>query len=289
MARWVLVTDLDGTVLGDDGALERFAVWAGRAREHWRLVYATGRSAASVRRAIATTMLPQPDAIIADVGTSIVGPAGQLWDWPKEPDSWDPEMVRRELRREPGLSLQPSAGQTAYKVSFHSFQLHHMDLVRIARRLRLSGVRARLVHSEGHNLDIIPRCAGKGAAARHLMSRWGVARDGVLTAGNSGNDRDLVRVGALGIVVANAQPELRSIQGPTIYHAASPYADGVLEGIRIMEGALSPGQPWSGPGTRHAGHPSLALAGQASGHAVAAQGNDPEARRLQVVSSRSEA
>jgi sucrose-phosphate synthase len=237
VAQRVLVTDLDGTVLGDDGALERFAVWARRERDMWRLVYATGRSAASVRRAVGTTMLPSPDAIIADVGTSIVDLGGQLSDWPARSDAWDPDAVRRELRREPGLTFQEPAAQGDYKVSFHASRLHHVDLVRIARRLRSCGVRARLVRSEGRNLDIIPRNTGKGAAARHLLSRWAIDPGQVVCAGDSGNDRDLLRVGALGIVVANAHPELRSLRGRTIYHAVSSHADGVLEGIRRLEDA----------------------------------------------------
>ncbi len=240
MAQRVLVTDLDGTLLGDDGALERFAVWARRERATWRLVYATGRSGASVRRAVGTTLLPLPDAIIADVGTSIIDPDGQLSDWPIPSDSWDPDVVRRELRGEPGLTFQEQASQGPYKVSFHTSRLHHMELARIARRLRSCGVRARLVRSEGRNLDIIPRSTGKGAAARHLLSRWAIDPGQVVCAGDSGNDRDLLRVGAVGIVVANAHPELRFLRGPTIYHAASGHADGVLEGIGSLEGSQLP-------------------------------------------------
>jgi hydroxymethylpyrimidine pyrophosphatase-like HAD family hydrolase len=39
-------------------------------------------------------------------------------------------------------------------------------------------------------------------------------------------------MGFRGIVVANAQPELRSLAAGHVYHAEQPYAAGVLEGIR---------------------------------------------------------
>jgi hydroxymethylpyrimidine pyrophosphatase-like HAD family hydrolase len=41
----------------------------------------------------------------------------------------------------------------------------------------------------------------------------------------------MFHVGFRGIVVGNAQPELRALVEPHIYHATAPFAAGVLEGL----------------------------------------------------------
>jgi hydroxymethylpyrimidine pyrophosphatase-like HAD family hydrolase len=56
----------------------------------------------------------------------------------------------------------------------------------------------------------------------------------VVTAGDTGNDRDLLRMGGHGIVVGNASPELRSLRGPRIIHTFRHHADGVLEGLQLL-------------------------------------------------------
>ena len=54
----------------------------------------------------------------------------------------------------------------------------------------------------------------------------------VLAAGDSGNDADMLRSGALGVVVKNHGSELRYLRGrERIYFAESSYARGILEGI----------------------------------------------------------
>jgi hydroxymethylpyrimidine pyrophosphatase-like HAD family hydrolase len=42
----------------------------------------------------------------------------------------------------------------------------------------------------------------------------------------------MFQMGFRGVVVANAQPELRALVGRYIYHAEQAYAAGVLEGVR---------------------------------------------------------
>jgi sucrose-phosphate synthase len=56
--------------------------------------------------------------------------------------------------------------------------------------------------------------------------------DEVLVAGDSGNDADMLRSGALGVVVKNHSSELRYLRGrERIHFAESSYARGILEGI----------------------------------------------------------
>jgi len=60
--------------------------------------------------------------------------------------------------------------------------------------------------------------------------------DHVLVAGDSGNDADMLRSGALGVVVKNHSSELRYLRGrERIYFAETSYSRGVLEGIRKHE------------------------------------------------------
>ena len=76
----LICTDLDRTLLPNGkqpespAARRRFAEFA--AREEVRLAYVTGRHLALVEKAIANYVLPRPDFVIADVGTSLYESAG---------------------------------------------------------------------------------------------------------------------------------------------------------------------------------------------------------------------
>lgn len=236
--RRILISDLDGTLIGDPLALDRFAALMSIQRDCWRLVYATGRSALSVWQEVESTTLPEPDAILADVGTAIIGADGVPWsDWPGVLSAWDTDRVRTALEPESRLSLQPPIAQTRYKVSYHGIQLHHLDLLRVARRLHRAGLRTRLVYSSARDLDILPAGTGKGPAAQHLLDRWSVPRASVVCAGDSGNDRDLLRVGSGAIIVGNALPDLRRFTarpGQRLVRSRARHADGVIEGISML-------------------------------------------------------
>ncbi|MBX3029713.1 MAG: HAD-IIB family hydrolase [Chloroflexi bacterium] len=234
----VLISDLDGTLLGDPAALGRFAAvmasWPGRPR----LVYATGRTARSVWYEVDHGGLPPPDAIITDVGTAIAGSDREPWpEWPTVRATWDVTMVRAALLDLPALALQPEVAQTPWKVSYHAPGMDRAALLRAARTLRRAGIRGRLIYSSCRDLDVLPRGVGKGPAARYVLARWGIEPGDAVTAGDTGNDRDLLRTGGVGIVVGNAHPELaalRSRAGNRIIRVTSGHADGVLEGLSLV-------------------------------------------------------
>ncbi|MGK2850885.1 MAG: HAD-IIB family hydrolase [Candidatus Limnocylindrales bacterium] len=229
----LLVSDLDGTLLGDEVALERFRDWFAGQRPSWRLVFATGRTVESVMAIVAAGDLPAPDAIVSNVGADIHDPVGGQWPgWPTSTDRWDLELVRTCLAQFPGIVAQSAGSQTARKASYHATDLSDASLNDIRTALERTGLRVTLVYSSARDLDVLPGDAGKAAAARFLADSWGVPAEHVIAAGDSGNDAELLTAGFRGVIVANAQPELDSLAGLTIFRSAHSHAAGVLDGIR---------------------------------------------------------
>ena len=93
--------------------------------------------------------------------------------------------------------------------------------------------------SSGKDLDILPAAAGKGKAIRFLLRFLDLEPQQVITAGDSGNDRSMLEEFERGIVVANAQPELKKLKedvtsNSKLYFAHRSYAAGVAEGLRYF-------------------------------------------------------
>jgi len=93
--------------------------------------------------------------------------------------------------------------------------------------------------TESHFLDILPFRASKGNAIRFLSNKWRTPVEKFLTAGNSGNDIDMLKGRVKGIVVANHSPEMASLKNlKDIYFARKNLSEGVLEGVAHYEGKL---------------------------------------------------
>ncbi len=229
----ILVTDLDGTLLGDDAALARFRAWLAPRRNDHRLVYASGRPLASVQELVADGTLPRPDAVVSGVGTEIHDPAGRPWPgWLQRFDRWHADRAREALRSFPWLELQDDAFQTRLKASYDVRTLAAEELAPIRRALATVDPDARVVYSGGRYLDILPPHSGKGRATRFLADEWAIPASNVLAFGDSGNDAELLTSGFRGTIVANALPELRLAVGEDVYQSPERFANGVLDGIR---------------------------------------------------------
>jgi sucrose-6F-phosphate phosphohydrolase len=232
-ARRLLVSDLDGTLLGDPAALARFARWLDDERDSVVVAYASGRRLDSVREAVDREGLPEPDVVISSVGTEIHDAAGRAWPgWLEGLDPGHGDQARAALRDAPGLTLQAVEHQTPFKASFDAPSLGVEGLARVAAGLSAAGMVASIVYSVDRFLDVLPRAAGKGPATRFLASALGIDDADVLTFGDSGNDLDMLRAGFRGTIVANARPELLAAAPHWVYRSPRTFADGVLDGIR---------------------------------------------------------
>jgi sucrose-6F-phosphate phosphohydrolase len=236
----LLVTDLDGTLLGDDRALDGFAVWYEQVQSQLRLVYSSGRFLESIQESIDEFGLPAPDAVICGVGTEIhdFTTGLQLPGWPEASQDWNSELVREICAEFDELEEQPSQFNSHYKLSYFGHQLDDAFFSRLTRRLDAAGLEVSVIYSSRRDLDIVPATTNKGTAATFLARHWNLAREQVAVAGDSGNDLAMFGVGFRGIVVGNAHPELLSLHAPNVYHARSANAAGVLEGLRHWFGDL---------------------------------------------------
>ena len=130
------------------------------------------------------------------------------------------------------LELQPARFQSEYKVSYYGNNLSRLDLSGLQDSLNRRGLQAQILYSSNRDLDVLPASVNKGSAARFVAGHLGIADDRLLASGDSGNDLALFLPHVRGIVVGNAHPELKALEGRNIYHSAHDHAAGVLDGIQ---------------------------------------------------------
>lgn len=236
MADRLLVCDIDNTLIGDREALDGFLVWLEDHRDRVTFGVATGRVLERALAVLERWGVPRPDVLITAVGSEIhYGDPDLTVDstWQRSiDDRWDPQGLRACLAEVPGVRLQPERDQREFKLSYFVDRDEWPGTREVRRRLREHRLAANLVFSHHELLDLLPIRASKGRAVRYLARRWGLGMDEVLVAGDSGNDADMLKSHALGVVVGNYSSELRPLRGrERIYFADASYALGVLEGI----------------------------------------------------------
>lgn len=242
---WTLASDVDGTLTGDRTALDQLRVRLWRLRDAGELflVLSTGRRLEQVISGITEEGLPEPDAVLCQVGTEIYLPP---LDERTEPmAAWRLRLLAEYSRDEAitfldgidGLVMQPAIYNTELKTSCYLDQCPDPDeaAAAIRRRVQPHTDRYQVVWSSGRDLDILPACSGKGNAIRFLVEHRGLDLDRVIVAGDTGNDATMFEQFDKGVVVANAQPQLlklaESLDDGRAYCARQSYAAGVEEGL----------------------------------------------------------
>jgi sucrose-6F-phosphate phosphohydrolase len=228
---WLLVSDVDDTLTGDDAALARLGV-AFAAAPWLTVAYNSSRPCASVRQTIAANpALPVPDYLIGALGTEIEdGRTGERLDAYTV-------MLNRNWQRDGVAAIASSLGFAPHEAVYQTPLKASYDIAdeaayrRFMAEMARAGLRAKVIFSNRIKLDIVPEAAGKGSAIRYLVDRLGLPADRVIVAGDSGNDKDMFQSPFRGVVVGNADADLKALQGDHIYFAQSDHAAGVREGL----------------------------------------------------------
>jgi sucrose-6F-phosphate phosphohydrolase len=257
----LLASDMDGTVIPLEHSprrIEEVAEFrkAVEGAADLVLAYVTGRDLPLAMKGVRQHLLPDPDLLVCDVGTSVYRstPSGfeldaeyvQLMEEAR--GGMDVRDLRHEMRAVPELLLQPDERQTESKLSYHLTPGadHIQVLDSVQALLEDLGGNVQAVYSVGapHGkglLDLLPAGVAKDFAIHYLHDHLGVHPDRLIYAGDSGNDLAAMLTGFKVIVVGNATPGLReelSTRGgekgilDRLYFAEEFYAAGVLEGCR---------------------------------------------------------
>ena len=255
----VLVTDLDGTLLGGPLVWRRmFYRWLTGGIRSGRVLhlFCTGRDLRSVARLLeeeAATGLCPPHLVIGDVGCTVacghsleplplvVDPIEHRW-------RGVPERVLPILAGMPGISPQPVTADRRLAYYIDVANLDRQQLVQLERH----GVDCLV--SDNRYLDILPAGINKGSTLMSLLECLQVEPASVVTAGDSLNDLAMFETGLNSVVVGNAEPALLESLPPleSIYAAAGFGCAGIIEGLRhfgfahLLE-ALPPGSAAAGP------------------------------------------
>lgn len=234
--RWLLVSDVDDTLLGNNEALANLAKAFLANAGHLVIAYNSSRPCASLRRTLQENpVLPAPHYLIGAMGTEIQrGESGQpLTDYTQYlGQNWHRDRIAA-LIADLGLQPHPDEYQTPLKASYDA--PNQETYRRVVNRLKEAGLKAKVIYSGETNLDIIPAQAGKGNVIKYLHQWLKIRADRVAVAGDSGNDLEMFVPPYRGIVVGNADADLKAKTGHHIYHAKAARAAGVLEGLRYWQ------------------------------------------------------
>ncbi|MFH4967333.1 HAD-IIB family hydrolase [Gaetbulibacter sp. M240] len=235
----LLSFDIDNTLINFHTHKSNFPkVWTQYKPEHnILLTYNTGRLLDDVLGLIEKGTLPEPDYIIAGVGTLIydynkkqtVKEFNEILD-----DGWDLKAVENIIKEiDHPISEQPLKFQHAYKRSYFFYDAPEALIDEIEKEFKKAGMHINVVYSGEQYLDILPKWANKGNALQWLLQKLDIDSHHTLVAGDSGNDSAMFDVeNVKGIVVANAHEELyKYTKYRQIYHAESVHGDGVIEGL----------------------------------------------------------
>lgn len=230
--KYLLATDLDGTLVGDTRAKNQLFQYFKQHETAIQLVYITRRQVESAQQLIKKENLPLPDVLICDVGSSIYVPLRQNqlvedYEWAnKTQENWFPQEII-DIVEEQSLQLQcniPHAKRISIMIS------DECELKNICQQLTQTNLTYQFIYSSGKYLDILPQNSGKANALSFVLKKYYENEYNVLVAGGSANDLEMLAIGYPSVIVGNAEKELQTIKNtPVLYKAKGHYAEGIKE------------------------------------------------------------
>ncbi len=238
----ILIVDIDDTLLGDDEGIRALMNYLEPRRDTIGFGVATGRDIESAKKVLLEKGIENVEFIIASVGSEIYYYDVHTVDrgWASHiRKKWKPREIQSILDKLNFLTLQDNPkAQRDFKISYtlnpgvpgdEAVPLIHNALMN--RKLSYN-----LIFSHGDMIDVLPYRVSKGQAVRYLAHKWKIPVQNIYTAGNSGNDMDMLTGSMKGIVVGNAERELDSLKGRRlVYFAKEKFASGILEGIKYWK------------------------------------------------------
>ncbi|MCJ8141173.1 HAD family hydrolase [Falsirhodobacter halotolerans] len=235
--RFTLATDLDGTFLGGTDAMRKTLYdWIEARRSEVGLIFVTGRDPDFIARMCADGVMPWPDFIVGDVGTTIAGVDGRTIAPIAElerhiTDTWGDrgDHVRGVLKDAPGLVEQDTAFR--HRVSYH-WDPATYDPASVTPLEEAFDI----LISHGCYLDVLPKGVSKGPSLLRLLDQLGIDPETVLVAGDTLNDLSMFQTGLHGAVVGESEQGLLDATRdlPRARHCDAPGTGGILEAIRAF-------------------------------------------------------
>lgn len=238
-AELFIISDLDGTLVegNETNGLKEFTAWINQKKDKVAFGLASGRNRYITEQAFTDYDLPSPDILICSAGSEIFYTDKFIPDkgWERHIDyQWKRKELESALLSFPGITLQEQEAQWRFKLSYYVDAGFDDDsMANLYKFLDDRKLRARILLTDGKYLDLLPFRASKGSAVRYLSYKWRMPLEYFITAGNSGNDKDMLNGKTKGIIVANYSPELEELRkNKSIYFTRNPMSVGVLEGIQ---------------------------------------------------------
>ncbi len=212
--RW-LITDLDGTFLGGSETIRaRLSERLCSEPRDVGLIYCSGRALSDISPLIDSGVLPEPSAIIGDVGTGMWDAQGRTLasdfdDLVAERWSGVRPLLLARLHGLEGLELQTGTGPNRCSY-LYSARSAAESAARAVREIDVD-----TLISGGRFFDVLPRGVNKGFAVKFLIELWGLDSSSILVAGDTLNDLSMLRLsdelsGLHALAVGNADDDLRA-------------------------------------------------------------------------------
>jgi sucrose-phosphate synthase len=234
--RYLMITDIDNTLVGDEKSMRELFGFLQERQEEIAWGVATGRSLELTLEAMTEYDFPMPDILICSVGTEIYYGPNLRYDkgWQQHISyQWKPEDIKAALADFDFLVFQEAEGQRSHKISYYLDDRKNNRLEIVREHLKEMKLRCQSIFSHGQFLDILPLRASKGKAIEYVRYKFDFSPRRVMVAGDSGNDEDMIAGATRGLVVGNHSVELENLRNkPNIYFSEAKYAAGIMDGLK---------------------------------------------------------